>query len=149
MFLQIFKPMNRRDLIQQVLVGGTVLVVVPSVLQSCTKTPVASPGSVINGNKINLDLTLSDNLVLNNAGGSMIVQGIIIINLGGGNYSALSKTCTHAGCTVGYDSVSGNIKCPCHGSVYSTSGSVITGPAPSPLTSYTISRTGDILTVTL
>jgi cytochrome b6-f complex iron-sulfur subunit len=141
--------MNRRDLIQRVLVGGAILVLVPTVLQSCKKSASTSPGAVINGNKINLDLTLSENSVLNNAGGSLIVQNLIVINTGGGNYSALSKICTHQGCTVGYDSASGNIKCPCHGSVYATSGSVITGPAPSALTSYAISRTGDILTITI
>ena len=141
--------MNRRDLIQRVLIGGTVLVMVPSVLESCTKTPDSSPNGVINGNKINLDLTLSENSALNSAGGSMIVQNLIVINTGGGNYSALSNICTHQGCTVGYDTSSGNIKCPCHGSVFTTSGSVINGPAPSALTSYAISKTGNILTITL
>jgi len=41
--------------------------------------------------------------------------------------------CTHAGCTVG--SVSGGtINCPCHGSRFNiTNGSVVNGPAASPL----------------
>jgi cytochrome b6-f complex iron-sulfur subunit len=146
--------MNRRDLIQRVLLGGTVLVLAPSVLNSCTKDTVTDP---VNdpvkggtpGTKIDLDLSLSENLGLNTTNGSKIVQGIIVINTGGGNFVALSSICTHQGCIVGYDAGAGDIKCPCHGSVYTTSGSVITGPAPSALRSYVISKADNILTITL
>ena len=141
--------MNRRDLIQRVLLGGTVLVLVPSVLENCTKDPATDPNVVIKDKNINLDLTLSENSSLNTTGASMILQNIIIINTGGGKFSALSSICTHQGCTVGYDSPSGNIKCPCHGSVFSTSGSVVNGPAQSALQSYPVSLTGNILTISL
>ena len=141
--------MNRRDLVQKIVLGGTVLILVPSVLESCTKTPVTDPGGNPPGTKINLDLSLVDNSSLNTTGGSKIVQGIIIVNTGSGNFIALSSICTHQRCTVGYDSGAGNFKCPCHGSVYATTGSVITGPAPSPLQSYSVSKTGNILTISL
>jgi cytochrome b6-f complex iron-sulfur subunit len=140
--------MNRRELVQKVVLGGTVLVLVPSVLNSCTKNSTTDPG----GNpatKIDLDLSLSDNSILNTVGGSKTVGTIIIINTGNGNFSALTNICTHQGCTVAYNSGAGNIQCPCHGSVYSTTGSVITGPAPLPLRSYPVSLTGTILTITL
>jgi cytochrome b6-f complex iron-sulfur subunit len=136
--------MNRRELVQKIVLGGTVLIFVPSVIESCTKAPVTDPG----GSKINLDLSLPDNSSLNTTGGSKIVQNIIVINTGSSNFVALSSICTHMGCTVGYDSGAGNIKCPCHGSVYATTGSVITGPAPAALHSYAISKTGNILTIT-
>lgn len=142
--------MNRRDLIQKVLLGGTVLVLVPSVFKSCSKDPATDPGGGNKpGTKINLDLSLADNSSLNTTGGSKIVQNIIVINTGNGNFVALSSVCTHQGCTVGYDSTAGNIKCPCHGSVYATSGGVITGPAPASLQSYPVSKTGNILTISL
>jgi cytochrome b6-f complex iron-sulfur subunit len=141
--------MNRRDLVQKIVLGGTILVFVPSVLNSCTKDPVPDPGGNPPGTKINLDLTLADNSSLNSTGGSKIVQGIIVVNTGNGIYIALSSACTHAGCTVGYDSGAGNIKCPCHGSVYSTTGSVVTGPAPTALQSYPVTKTGNILTISL
>jgi cytochrome b6-f complex iron-sulfur subunit len=142
--------MNRRDLIHRVFLGGAVLVLAPEVLNSCTKNSSADPtGPVGNGNTINLDLTQPANAALTNTGGSLIVQNIIVINTGGGNYSALSSICTHQGCTVGYNSGSGNIQCPCHGSVYTTSGTVVSGPAPSALASYPASLAGNILTITL
>ena len=50
----------------------------------------------------------------------------------GGNLTAFSAVCTHAGCTVGYES--GVIVCPCHGGEYSAeTGAVIAGPPPAPL----------------
>jgi cytochrome b6-f complex iron-sulfur subunit len=142
--------MNRRDLIQRVLVGGTVLVLAPSLIDSCTKDSSTNPdGGDPKPTKVDLDLTLPANSVLNNDGGSLIVQNIIVINTGSSTYSALSSICTHQGCTVGYNSGAGNIQCPCHGSVYATSGSVINGPAPQALKSYPVKLTGNILTITV
>jgi len=138
--------MNRRDLIQRVMVGGAVLVLAPSVLDSCSKGGTNDPGGPTT---ITLDLTLPANAALNNTGGSLITQDVIVINTGGGNYSALSSICTHQGCTVGYNSGAGNIQCPCHGSVYTTGGSVVTGPAPNALAKYAVSISGNILTITL
>jgi cytochrome b6-f complex iron-sulfur subunit len=140
--------MNRRELIQRVLLGTTVLVVVPSILESCTKVPSTGPGDVTPGTKLELDLSLAANSALNNTGGSLIVQNVIVINTGSGNFKALSNICTHQGCTVSYDAPSGYVKCPCHNSVFTTSGSVVAGPAPSSLASYVTSKSGNILTIT-
>jgi cytochrome b6-f complex iron-sulfur subunit len=139
--------MNRRELVQKVVLGSAVLVLVPSVLQSCKKDSATNPGGNPQPTKIDLDLSLSDNSVLNTTGGSKIIQNVLIINAGGGKYVALSSICTHEGCTVAYKSSADNIQCPCHGSVFSTSGSVINGPASSALKSYTPSLTGSILTI--
>lgn len=49
---------------------------------------------------------------------------------------AYSAVCTHAGCTVRYDSGRKLLVCPCHGSVYDPArgAAVLSGPAPYPLT---------------
>jgi cytochrome b6-f complex iron-sulfur subunit len=144
--------MNRREVVQKFLLGGTVLVLVPSVLESCSKNSTMDSGTTTTtppppvGTTINLDLSLAENSALNTSGSSMIVQGILIINTGT-QIVALSSICTHQGCTVGYHPSVGNIECPCHGSVYSTTGSVITGPAPSALKSYSVTKTGNVLTI--
>jgi len=141
--------MNRREMVQKFVVGGYVLLLVPSVLKSCTKDPAPDPaGGGPAGKEINLDLAMADNSTLNTAGASKVVQGIIIVNTGT-SFIALSSVCTHEGCTVGYDSVSGTIKCPCHGSQFTTSGSIVNGPAPTPLKSYAINKTGTVLTIAL
>ena len=67
-------------------------------------------------------------------GGTILTnQKIVITQPQAGKFEAFTAVCTHLGCTVG--SVSGGtINCPCHGSKFSvTDGSVVNGPAPSPL----------------
>lgn len=47
---------------------------------------------------------------------------------------AFSAVCTHAGCTVSFDSSNNQFVCPCHGGTYDAStGAVTGGPPPSPL----------------
>lgn len=137
--------MTRRDLIQKIVVGGSIILITPTILSECTKIPAPGPGS----NKITIDLKNAAYAALNSAGGSMVIQSVIIANIGGGNFVALSSVCTHQGCTVGYSLAANNFPCPCHGSVFSTSGSVVNGPAALPLSSYGVSKAGDILTITL
>jgi cytochrome b6-f complex iron-sulfur subunit len=139
--------MNRRELIQRVAIGGAVLVLAPTVLSSCSKDTTTDPPLTPPPSKLNLDLSLPAYSGLNSAGGSVVTQNVIIINTGGGNYVALSSVCTHQGCTVGYNSGAGNIQCPCHGSVYTTAGVVINGPAPLPLTTYPVSLSGNVLSI--
>ena len=68
-------------------------------------------------------------------GGGKILAAkkIVITQPKSGEFHGFSAVCTHAGCIVGTVS-GGTINCPCHGSKFSiTNGSVVNGPAPSPL----------------
>ena len=146
--------MTRRDLIHKIVVGGAIILVTPTILTDCKKietpgpTPGPNPGGG-SGNTMTIDLSQAANAALNSDGGSLIKQGIIVANTGGGNFVALSSICTHLGCTIGYSSANNNFPCPCHGSVFSSSGSVVNGPASTALSSYAISKVGSILTITL
>jgi len=67
-------------------------------------------------------------------GGKILAdKKIVITQPQAGSFHAFTAVCTHQGCIV--NSVSGGtINCPCHGSRFSiTNGSVVNGPAPSPL----------------
>lgn len=140
-------PMNRRDYIQKILKGAPLLFLAPSVLQSCSKDDDEAGFSTPPPKAdLEIDLTLSENATLNNPGGARIVQGIMIANAGS-FYFAVSSTCTHQGCTVGFNHTAGKIQCPCHGSEFSTNGSVLNGPATQPLRSFTVTRTENILRV--
>ena len=77
-------------------------------------------------------------------GGGKIIDGvnIVITQPETGLFRAFTAICTHQGCIV--NSVSnGTINCPCHGSRYSIkNGSVVNGPAPSPLAAIAIKVEG-------
>ena len=51
---------------------------------------------------------------------------------------ALSRTCTHLGCTVPWIEKEKRFVCPCHGSAFDITGNVIDSPAPRALDIYPI-----------
>jgi thiosulfate dehydrogenase [quinone] large subunit len=59
----------------------------------------------------------------------------VAVSLAGGNVVAFDAVCTHAGCTVSYDSSQKVLSCPCHGAAFdpANGAAVIAGPAPTPL----------------
>jgi Rieske Fe-S protein len=88
--------------------GGSTSAAAPSALATTAEIPV-------DGGKILAD------------------KKIVITQPASGTFKAFTAVCTHQGCTVG--SISGGaIHCPCHGSAFSIKdGSVVNGPAASPL----------------
>jgi len=61
-------------------------------------------------------------------------------------FAAASAVCTHLGCTVNYFQNDRRFHCPCHGSVFDSSGAVVHGPAPKPLQWFevTLARDGQL-----
>ena len=59
--------------------------------------------------------------------------------------------CPHGHCSIGKGGTvrDGTLICPCHGSVFSAvDGSVVQGPAPTPLAPVNISVNGSSITIT-
>lgn len=50
-----------------------------------------------------------------------------------GSLLAISRTCTHLGCSVPWDEEQHKFICPCHGSTFNLRGEVLSAPAPRPL----------------
>jgi len=141
--------MDRIEFLRKVAAGGSFLLVAPAFMTSCSKDDdMTDPGNGNgNGDGITIDLTDSKFDALDAVGGYAYSGSLIIFRTGTDSYKALSKTCTHQGCDVQYSHANGNVPCPCHGSVYTTSGVVTSGPAMANLKSYTVTKSGNTLTI--
>ena len=64
-----------------------------------------------------------------------------------GGFLALSRTCTHLGCTVPWVEKEMKFACPCHGSAFDITGNVIDAPAPRALDIYPITIENNIIKV--
>ena len=95
------------------------------------QSSAAGAASSGNGNAPAVLTTTSDVPV---GGGTILTdKRIVITQPHAGTFDAFTAVCTHEGCIVTTVS-GGTINCPCHGSKFSIKdGSVVNGPAPSPL----------------
>ncbi len=96
---------------------------------------------------LSLDLSTSAYSSLNTNGGYVYVSGIIVARTSAGAYIAVSQACTHQGVSVQYRSTNNDFYCSAHGSRFSTTGSVLAGPATSALKQYQTELTGTTLRV--
>jgi cytochrome b6-f complex iron-sulfur subunit len=64
-----------------------------------------------------------------------------------GGFLALSRTCTHLGCSVPWIEKEMKFACPCHGSTFDITGKVIDAPAPRALDIYPITIENKIIKV--
>jgi cytochrome b6-f complex iron-sulfur subunit len=104
--------------------------------------------STIVNNAIALTVDASSPLV--SAGTAALVtasgRAFLVAHTGQDTFVAVTAICTHEQCTV--STFQNQIyECPCHGSQYSTSGSVIRGPATRSLTQFTAAFANNILTI--
>jgi Rieske Fe-S protein len=76
-------------------------------------------------------------------GGTILAdKKIVITQPQVGSFHAFTAVCTHQGCIVG-TVAGGTINCPCHGSKFNiANGSVVNGPATSPLAPVSIKVQG-------
>ena len=67
--------------------------------------------------------------------------------LADGGFLAISRQCTHLGCTVPWIAEEQRFACPCHASAFDISGQVISAPAPRALDIYPVSIENGIIMV--
>jgi Rieske Fe-S protein len=72
---------------------------------------------------------------------------LAVTRVSAGEVVAVSRVCTHQGCTVGLPrSAGGTLDCPCHGSRFRTTGEVVNGPAARALSSFpAVIRDGEVV----
>jgi len=128
------RGLDRRTMLRGVAVTGA-LGASAGLLAGCGGDSGQSPssggsgsGSAANGNELG-----STSQIPVGGGKVFADQQIVVTQPTKGTFEAFSAICTHQGCTVNEVS-DGTIICPCHGSEFSVEdGSVVGGPAPSPL----------------
>ena len=64
-----------------------------------------------------------------------------------GGFLALSRKCTHLGCTIPWISQENQFLCPCHASAFDIRGEVIRSPAPRALDIYPVTIENNIIKV--
>lgn len=67
----------------------------------------------------------------------------LLIRTAGGEYRAMSATCTHLSCTVQYRDDLHQVWCACHNGKYDLNGRNISGPPPRPLEGFEVQVRGD------
>jgi len=142
--------MDRKDFISTL--GFSVAAVCTGCLAACSKSggSTTSPGGGTPPASVNFSVDLNNQLL--NVGDVQVNSGVILARIASGNsasaFTAVQVACTHQGTSINYIAAQNQFVCPLHGSIFSTSGSVIQGPAVSSLKKYAINITGSTLTVT-
>ena len=149
--------MKRQQFLTTLGVSAATVLFVPY-LVSCSKSNSIDsgtgpgPGSGTGGAvDFTLDLSLSANSALNTNGNSIINSGIIIARTSSATFLAVAAVCTHEGSQIQFDSANNRFKCSNtgagHGSIFTGSGSVISGPAPTALRTYNTQLSGTMLRI--
>lgn len=141
--------MERKKFIRKFAVGGSLLLTAPVIFSACSDDSEDVPDNNNNNNtqSVTVDLNHADFAALKTVGGYAYKDNIIIIRSTDTQYIALSKACTHEGYALIFDNTSKQLVCTNHGSKFSTTGSVATGPATSNLKLYDVKLSGTTLTI--
>jgi len=70
-----------------------------------------------------------------------------LARLADGGFLALSRKCTHLGCTVAWGAEDKQFVCPCHASVYDIQGDVVRSPATRALDYFPVIIENDVVKV--
>lgn len=98
----------------------------------------------------NSDATVTCGHVENYQSGTVtaFVRGrFYLARLKDGGFMAISRQCTHLGCTVPWIEEEKRFACPCHASVFDITGTVINAPAPRALDIYAVTIENNIVSV--
>ncbi len=142
--------MDRKEFLSSIGLSAAALLLAPC-LGGCKKESANPGGNPGGGNPppaVDFTIDLAQNPALNNPGGFIYRNGIIIAKTTAGNLIAVSQTCTHQGGTVAFRSANNDFLCSNHGARFSTSGSVLQGPATAPLRQYTVAVNGNQVRIT-
>jgi len=135
------------------------LVSLGALLGSCGGSPNSPSGNApalptVNGTVASgaVNVTIDASSPLNTVGNAALVQSssgnFLVSRSAQDAFVAVTAICTHEQCTVtGFQNQ--RYVCPCHGSEYTTTGSVTKGPAVQALRQFTTRFASNLLTISL
>ena len=148
--------MERKDFIEKVgLSAASVLIF--GCMQSCSKSDSPAPSQPtgttnpppVKAIDFTINITNNPYTSLNTAGGFYVdkTNNIIIARTLTDEFLAVSSLCTHQQVLLDFQASNNRFYCSGHGSLFSTTGAVINGPAAAPLKQYKTTRTGNSLRI--
>jgi cytochrome b6-f complex iron-sulfur subunit len=157
--------MERKDFIEQVGLSAASILIF-GCMQSCSKSDSAAPTTPPTNNnnppttnKIDFTINITNNpyTSLNTAGGFYVdrTNNIIIARTltpinPNEPFIAVSSLCTHQQVTLEFQASNNRFVCPSppgHGSLFSSTGAVVNGPAGAQLKTYKTALTGNSLRI--
>ena len=141
--------MQRRDFLSDM--GITLALACTGCLAACSKSASTPGGGTTPPPNSSFPFTIDLNSQLTTVGSSLVKNGVIVVRLDAANdnssFTAVQVACTHQGTAINYKTDLGHFKCPNHGSEFSTTGSVLLGPATNALQVYKVELSGTTLTI--
>jgi cytochrome b6-f complex iron-sulfur subunit len=135
------------------------LVALGSLLEDCGGSPTSPSDSqpqlttvngTVGGGAVTVNIAVGS--ALSAVGGAALVQSnsgaFLVARVSQDTFNAMTAVCTHEACTVN-EFGNSTFQCPCHGSQYSTSGTVVRGPASQSLRRFNTAFAANVLTITL
>ena len=148
--------MERKDFIEQVGLSAASILIF-GCMQGCSKSdsPASTPHTgttnppPVKAIDFTINITTNPYTSLNTAGGFYVdkTNNIIIARTLTDEFLAVSSLCTHQQVLLDFQASNNRFYCSGHGSLFSTTGAVINGPAAAPLKQYKTTRTGNSLRV--
>jgi len=138
--------MDRKEFFRALGITATSSAVLACV--SCSKGGGSTPQvQGPTGVDFTLDLTAAANSALVAKGGFLSSTNVLVGHTLAGAYIAVQLSCTHASYPLTYEANLQKFYCANHGSAFSESGAVLTGPANTSLTACKTQLTGTSLRV--
>ena len=148
--------MERKDFIEQVGLSAASILIF-GCMQGCSKSDSPAPtpptGTTnpppVKAIDFTINITNNPYTSLNTAGGFYVdkTNNIIIARTLTDEFLAVSSLCTHQQVLLDFQASDNRFYCSGHGSLFSTTGAVINGPAAAPLKQYKTTRTGNSLRI--
>jgi cytochrome b6-f complex iron-sulfur subunit len=148
--------MERKDFIEQVGLSAASILIF-GCMQSCSKSDSPAPDKPTGTNNNNpakpidftINITTTPYTALNTAGGFYVdkTNNIIIARTLNNEFLAVSSLCTHQQVTLEFQANNNRFYCSGHGSVFSSTGTVLNSPAASALKQYKTALSGNSLRI--